>query len=258
MKAPQTVGFTLLAFGLSGSGCSPDDRPQPADVPELTGGVEYVGETWQLEEVLRIGQEGGVDLHRVRGAAFLSSVEIAIADAGNHRVAVFGGGGSFVRSFGREGDGPAEYRNLMLVAGFGDTIATFDNVLARITLWSTDGSLIDTHAVPTFKGEPLDIRAVISTDEYIATTRPAMDPERSTGIFTETVDVVRVRLSAFEIEKITDLEWRQMYQYAEADGGVTAVTVYQLPFLGQSRVVVQGYRAVCDSTRLRFGPRLDA
>ena len=78
---------------------------------------------------------GDVPFFRVVGAHFLPDGSIAVADAGNARVAVYAPSGPIRRSLGREGDGPGEFRALSHLFVFGDTIAVYDQVALRFTHW---------------------------------------------------------------------------------------------------------------------------
>ena len=68
-----------------------------------------------------------------------------VADRGNHRVAVFDADGSFVRTFGREGEGPGELRNPYLLSLQGDRVFVFNG---RTTVFRTDGTYIDVLSFP--------------------------------------------------------------------------------------------------------------
>jgi len=69
----------------------------------------------------------------------------------DNRIQVFSPEGDYLRSFGREGDGPGEFRNPMFQSLIGDTIAVFDHQQQRTTVYRTDGTLLDIirHPNPT-------------------------------------------------------------------------------------------------------------
>ena len=78
---------------------------------------------------------GETPFFRVAGAQFLPDGSVAVADAGNARVAVFAVSGELLRSLGREGEGPGEFRSLSHLFVFEDTIVAYDQVNLRFTLW---------------------------------------------------------------------------------------------------------------------------
>lgn len=112
---------------------------------------------WRLAETLvRIGTEAVPEavFHRVAGAVRLANGDIAVADGGSNQVRYFRSG-AFVRSFGREGDGPGEFRSMSRLIRFGDTLAVHDGRNGRLTLFQGD-SLLETRMV----------RASNSTDRF--------------------------------------------------------------------------------------------
>jgi len=69
----------------------------------------------------------------------------------NHdkRIQVFDSSGNYVRSFGRLGEGPGEFRNPVVLQYLtGDTLSIFDPPLQRTTLYRTDGTLLEVVRTP--------------------------------------------------------------------------------------------------------------
>lgn len=62
-----------------------------------------------------------------------------VADTRNHEVRVFGLDGAHRRTFGREGEGPGEFRNIYSIAWVGDRLLTFDPPLGRMGEFSAEG-----------------------------------------------------------------------------------------------------------------------
>lgn len=88
---------------------------------------------------------GGMDadesqqLYRVAGGVRLDDGRIVIVNAGTADVRVFAQDGSLQSVFGREGDGPGEYRNPSLAGrGPGDSLIVFDAGLRRATMITPD------------------------------------------------------------------------------------------------------------------------
>ena len=86
---------------------------------------------------------GVTDAIRLRDGGFL------VADGGSRALKFFDSRGAYVRSLGRAGDGPGEFRGLYRVAELEDgRIAALDVILARVTLFSTDGARDHTYRIP--------------------------------------------------------------------------------------------------------------
>ncbi len=86
---------------------------------------------------------GVTDAIRLRDGGFL------VADGGSRALKFFDSRGAYVRSLGRAGDGPGEFRGLYRVAELEDgRIAALDVILARVTLFSIDGGRDHTYQVP--------------------------------------------------------------------------------------------------------------
>jgi len=58
-------------------------------------------------------------------------------------MAVFNPQGDFVRSFGKVGDGPGEFRSMYLLHIVGDVLSIHDTIHLRTTLYKTDGTLLE-------------------------------------------------------------------------------------------------------------------
>ena len=119
--------------------------------------VESTASAWQSEQwrlegpTVSIGSADGAEetqLHRVRAAARLPDGRIVIANSGSAELRVYGPDGRWLRSIGREGDGPGEFRLLstfQLVAP--DTLIVFDPSGPRVTVFTANGDLISSRAV---------------------------------------------------------------------------------------------------------------
>lgn len=100
---------------------------------------------WRLVPVVSIGpksleEEGAPEeFGSVSAAALDPAGNVFVADAGNREVRVFGPDGVHKRTFGREGEGPGEFRGLYSLAWVGDRLLTFDPQLGRIGEFSTEG-----------------------------------------------------------------------------------------------------------------------
>lgn len=92
------------------------------EIGVLDGAEEYL--FGSIESVLRLGDG-----------------TVAVSDASNSRISVFDGAGTFLRSWGREGDGPGEFRSLSRLYLHGpDSILALDRRTSGLSAFALDGS----------------------------------------------------------------------------------------------------------------------
>lgn len=147
----------LLAALLTVAGCG-DSSPRPsADVVAYdSAGVRVVvnhapawaeGEGWSLaaEPALVIGAVEGAApylLSGVRDAIRLSDGRIVIANGGSRELRIYDAEGRYLDAYGREGSGPGEFNNLTSLHLLpGDSLAAWDGILRRLTIFAPDGSV---------------------------------------------------------------------------------------------------------------------
>ena len=103
---------------------------------------------WAIDSVplLTIGDPGGDaahQLYRARGAARLSDGRIVVLNAGTSELRFFDANGKHLRTVGRKGEGPGEFRLPfpLLHLPF-DTLAVWDSRPQRVTIFSPDGEMV--------------------------------------------------------------------------------------------------------------------
>lgn len=100
---------------------------------------------WRLAPVVSIGPKTLTDEGAPEEFGWVTAVALGpdgnvfVADTRNHEVRVFGLDGAHRRTFGREGEGPGEFRSLYSIAWVGDRLLTFDPPQGRIGEFSADG-----------------------------------------------------------------------------------------------------------------------
>lgn len=103
------------------------------------------GRRIEPEPLLRIGQREGeepYELGRISGLVLLARGRIAVSDHLANEIRVFDSAGRHVRTLGREGEGPGEFRSLIGIWAYrGDSIAAFDQRLYRTTVLSLETGL---------------------------------------------------------------------------------------------------------------------
>ncbi|WP_420637353.1 6-bladed beta-propeller [Candidatus Palauibacter sp.] len=90
----------------------------------------------------------GSSLFGVTDVIRLRDGRILVAEGGSGALKFFDSQGAFLRSLGRTGDGPGEFRSLYRVAELEDgRLAVLDPLLRRVTVFSADGGLEETYQV---------------------------------------------------------------------------------------------------------------
>ncbi|MBP6444775.1 MAG: hypothetical protein KA267_12180 [Gemmatimonadales bacterium] len=96
--------------------------------------------------ILRIGGAEGEEqtlFNRISGVVRLSSGDVAIANQGSNEIRWFSAAGTYLRTTGRNGAGPGEYRGLgRLLLLPGDSVLAEDMLTARMTLYDGKGKLV--------------------------------------------------------------------------------------------------------------------
>ncbi len=111
-----------MALGAVLTGCAGSDG-SPAVVESDSAGVRIIesvrpawteGEAWRVMEVpeVRIGTPDGPEeamLHQVEDVARLGDGRLVVTNRGTHELRVYSTTGDFVRTVGRQGEGPGEF-----------------------------------------------------------------------------------------------------------------------------------------------------
>lgn len=115
-------------------------------------GIWRDGEGWQLVEELRIGSaeaEGPELFGRVHDLARDELGRIYVADGQANEIRVFGPGGEFIRTLGREGAGPGEFAFIGgLDWGPEGNLWVMDFRNARLSVYDTTGAFLTTRQRP--------------------------------------------------------------------------------------------------------------
>ena len=154
---------------------------------DTIGGGVHVTNTgtpprWQLTPVVSIGpkslteQQTPDEFGSVSAVALGPGETVFVADNTNLEVRVFGFDGAHLRTFGRSGQGPGEFRSLYSLAWVGDRLVTFDPHQGRIGEFSADGEWLgQRRTAGGLTGSPAFIRFFpVGEDEAF---RFARDPD---------------------------------------------------------------------------------
>ncbi len=160
-SARSGLGLLLPVVLALETGCAPGHSPEPPVSVRDSAGVSIVTinadpatlPLRSLEPEPRLVIEGGKDnvpdFVSLGAVRWLGDERILAVDAGANVVHLFESSGTLVRSFGRRGDGPGEFREIVSATVIsGDSILLFDRRHRRGTWLNDRFELITTVPVP--------------------------------------------------------------------------------------------------------------
>jgi hypothetical protein len=162
-------GFGILGSLLAGAlvACGPRDhagvQTQFRDsagvvIAESSGLPEMGAGGWILDQnpSLSIGTLEGdpsYQFHRISGAVKLSDGRIAVSDNGDHELRIYSSDGTFLTRFGREGEGPGEFQEVLVMGTVGlDTLVVLDGSQRRVALFDPDEGFLRQALLPEEAG----------------------------------------------------------------------------------------------------------
>lgn len=92
-------------------------------------------------EIGGVHGQGPTEFAGIRGVVRLQDGRIAVANGATNEIRIFGQRGAFQTSGGRAGSGPGEFRRLLRLSLFGDTLAGVD-ADTRVQVFTDDGRLV--------------------------------------------------------------------------------------------------------------------
>lgn len=191
LRAATCVVLGAIACGQEGPPAPLAENADSAGIPVAVHRVT-LGSSERLLELsetpeLSIGQvEGSAPylFDRVAGAAILSDGRIVVANAGTAEIRIFDGDGGHLRSVGREGDGPGEFRAIDFMSVFGgDSIIVYDGNSSqrRVSVFGPDGSLERLYRLPEGVVGSIEEVGVLNDGSLIVAQRAPVP--RETGVF---------------------------------------------------------------------------
>lgn len=152
--------------------------------PLWPNGGEWLVET---EPALIIGIEDGgeeYEFQAIVDAERMDDGSIVVADAIAAELRVFDAAGRFVRTIGRQGEGPGEFRNLGAVWQYHDSIAAWDRSLRRLTLFDALGNVgrVVTLALSPADGLLPEVMGILSDGTIVARATSVITPAVGEGV----------------------------------------------------------------------------
>ncbi len=173
--------IALLAILLTA--CGKEKPAEPVAVSDSSG-VHIVtsraaawtpGTEWKVggQPTLQIG--GGITdtselVGPVIGAFRLSDGRVVVADQGTHSLRWFSSDGKPLQTSGREGDGPGEFRAMLSLLEIGDSIAVYDGMQQRLSIFDANGTFARMLNITSGDELPLGLQPIgrLSTGQWIA------------------------------------------------------------------------------------------
>jgi hypothetical protein len=160
----QTAYLTLLLpLAACGTGAAAGTLATRAD----SAGITIVtntdaswreGDGWQIdaEPRLEIGptdtDDPRYDFLRISGGSILPTGEVVVLVAASREIRVFSPDGEWLRSIGRDGEGPGEMRGVGTMVRSGDTLFVPDVQLGRLSAFAAGGEFLTSWLFPSAEG----------------------------------------------------------------------------------------------------------
>lgn len=160
-RSISAVGLMLLA-GCGGTAAAGAlaTRVDSAGVTIITNtdASWRAGDGWQIsaEPVLEIGprddDDPRYDFLRVFGGSVLPDGGVVVVASASQEIRVFNADGQWVRTIGRDGEGPGELRGPGMMTRVGDTLFVPDGQLGRLNAFLIDGTFLGSWRYPSVEG----------------------------------------------------------------------------------------------------------
>jgi hypothetical protein len=200
MRRGGILLILLACLGACDTSSRADSAPSPGALVESKAPRWSAAEAWRLDSVpqVRIGEADGAPEHalsNVVGAARLSDGRIVVANRETNDLRYYDAQGKHVRTAGRKGDGPGEFRFMDAIGTAGDTVLVWDAFARRVSRFDGRGDFAGSTPLAALD-LPFPVLAGFLADGSML-IRPRGDPEKDESREGEYVDsVTYLRFSA--------------------------------------------------------------
>lgn len=127
------------------------------------GGAAQGPPQWRLREELRLSESltGGVTFTRVAAIVPRPDGSFYVVDSGEKSIRLFGPDGRLLKSIGREGAGPGEFRVLSAAGTRADTLWAMDSRLRRVSFFSPEGNFLRSNSIPALPSSRSIFQAIV-------------------------------------------------------------------------------------------------
>ncbi len=228
-EAPAQALILGLVLGFAMAGCGTQPEPEFADwvlpVPDGVPIKEYVRTSledrtevaFELVEDLVIGGDSGdpnMAFYRPIAVVAADNGNIFVVESGARRVQMFSPEGEFLKTLGKEGQGPGEFQRPMQATIAGDRLVVFDGLGRRLSIWTDDGEHVVDQGLPVtsmpsrLAGLPDGRLVAVSQEIDFASVDPAA---MAAGTMPPTTSVLGVYGTEYEqLERLVEIENRPL------------------------------------------------
>jgi hypothetical protein len=198
------------------------------------------GEGWRLsaEPALDIGMVDGppeYQFGRVTGAVRLGDGTVVVGDDQSKDLRFFDRAGRHLRTVGREGGGPGEFRAVGSLAARGDSLVVGDYNNRRVTVFAPDGKLV--RAVPLDAGDSGDFTipvGYLGDGSVLLSSAGVVDNGSRSGVSRDSVRYLRLAPSGGAPREVGRFVGSERFIQSDAD----AVTVGPRAFGRSAEITV--------------------
>ena len=239
----------LAVAGASMLGCARDLPPKPTASVRDSAGITIVenrGDARRAKLAWRLGDTPTVDIggrssegpYRVVEATRLGDGRIVVASAGANALELYAPDGRHLRTVGRTGGGPGEFRTLFWVGRLpGDSIAAWDAAIGRLSVFTPAGDFVRAVTPRTPLGLFPQAAGVFGDGRILIAIRSA-DAGLGSGVRVQRDDVSYVALDGRgEVQPIGRFPGTEMLLSGGAGGGLV---MRPLPFGRQTVAAASG------------------
>ncbi len=223
-------------------GCGPNLEPSEATTRTDSAGVQIVSNLrarsadslWCVptDPTLTIGSVDGAPeevLFRVTTGVRARDGRIVLGEDGSKQLRVFGADGMQLLSFGREGEGPGEFRTITRAQMLGGTrVFVYDDQLGRGTVFRLDGTVQEVVVFEPYHA--MDVPESVSPDSsggYWALTQTENYSWPSQGLTRSPALLLRYSPSGEIITELAEVPGNELYVPADKSHILAADAPYQ-------------------------------
>lgn len=249
----------LAACGGDGGGASAFSVRDSAGVAiaDNTAPAWGEGEGWRVvpEPVLDIGGAEGepaYQLDRVGSVLRLGDGRIVVANAGSREIRFYDARGRHLRSAGREGGGPGEFKGMSWLGRLaGDTLGVWDHASSRLSLFSPAGDFLRAAPVRVPDAMFALVEGAFGDGTLLMTSAGTANFREGTHTGRDTVPYLRYTTAGALRDTVGRFAYDQTFSMTGDEGGGFAMRL-PVPFGPRTHVETRGDRVyVGDSEHAR-------
>lgn len=164
-------------------------------------------------------------------AAWFEGTGLAVA-SDDQSILLVGRDGSLRESWGRKGNGPGEFEQVLGLSVSGDTLRAYDGSTRRLTARLRDGALVTTAVQPPRGGQPPFEPLGLSAGSVVYSIRGPGTASRPTA---NVVLIVRASADGAPVDTVGALDTSNLSTRIQFDGG--SLTLFQ-PFVHRDQVAI--------------------